>query len=58
MKLSTTSKFMSSDISFEKKNKKNLTTKMKVCTSSEFMNNDTSFEKKIYHYTNETLHNW
>ena len=46
MKLSTTSKFMSSDISFEKKNKKNLTTKMKVCTSSEFMNNDTSFEKK------------
>ena len=44
MKLYTTSEFISSDISFEKKN---LTTKMKLYTTSEFIRNDTSFEKKI-----------
>ena len=42
MKLYTTSEFISSDISFEKKI---LTTKMKLYTTGEFINNDILFEK-------------
>ena len=37
---------MSIDTSFEKRNKKNLTTKMKLYTTSEFISSDISFEKK------------
>ena len=51
MKLYTTSEFISSDISFEKKNnKKNLTTKIKLYTTSEFISSDISFEKINSHY--------
>ena len=59
MKLYTTSEFISNDISFEKNNKKKLTTKMKFYTTSAHMSTDTTFEKKIKksHYKNETLHN-
>ena len=43
MKLYTTSEFISSDISFEKKN---LTTNMKLYPTSEFISNDISFAPK------------
>ena len=33
-------------MTFEKKYKNNLTTKIKLHTTSEYMNNDISFEKK------------
>ena len=45
MKLYTTCEVISNDI--KKKNKKNLTTKIKLYTTSEYMSTDTSFEKKI-----------
>ena len=47
MKLYTTSEHMRTEISFEKKNQKNLITKMKFYTTSEYMTTDTLFEKKI-----------
>ena len=45
MKHCTTSEFISSDISFEKKIKK-FTTKIKLYTTSEFISNETSFQKQ------------
>ena len=48
MKLYTTGKFISNDISLERKNLKKIksyfTTKMKLYTTGEFMSNDISFE--------------
>ena len=46
MKLYKTGEFISNHISFEKKKKSNLTTKIKLYTTSEYMSTDTSFEKK------------
>ena len=57
MKIYTTSEFISSGISFEKKN---LTTKMKLYTTSEYMSTDTSFVPKsitilLYYLTQNYL---
>ena len=46
MKLYITSEYMSTDISFENKNKKNLITKMKIYATSEYVSTDNSFVKK------------
>ena len=46
MKVYTTSGFISSDISFEKK-KNNFITKMKIYTTSEYMGIDASFAPKF-----------
>ena len=53
MKLYTATEYMSTDISFEKKSKTNLTTKIKIYIIREYMSTNTSFEKKI----SPTLHN-
>ena len=53
MKFYTISEFISNFISFEKKKKINLTTKMKLYATSEYMNNETSLEKKKSHYNNK-----